>query len=144
MSETRDKTTGFDWHNETPENRAAWLAEHVMGWRKTEHPHYAELGRDEADNIFCVYQGKCLKGTWYTQNEWRYRTYGEWRPLGDIAHAYEMEEGLQAQGEWLAELYARRLVDLVSYPTHYVYWMVAHATPEQRCEAAYFALTHAR
>lgn len=91
----------------------AAVAERVMGWKK--HPH---VGR-----------------TWI-ENGWKWHSH--WSPTEDPAQARMVEDEIDRRE--LIYAYIRALIDITEMsksPNGLAQcWLIAHATPLQRCEAA--------
>lgn len=120
---TAAATEKFDWASTTPRERDVWIARHVWDWHSIDHH---------------VYDG------------WGGKMPGQTGPhahsipafTADIRLAFETQAKVAARVGW--SRYAQTLWRLMFAAEDFSWekvWGVANASAEQRCRAAYLALT---
>lgn len=111
----------MDWDKLTAEQKAELVATKVNGW------HAAD----------CMWRDANGKPTGYFCGDFPGDTY---YPTENIAQAWEVQERITALGlrlAWAARL--SEIIGCVSGPL-LTWWVVAWATPDQRCHAAVLAV----
>jgi hypothetical protein len=102
----------------TDRELVAAVAEHVMGWQVFREKRRWMVGIGSPEMAI-----------------WRESEVMDWDPLNEIADAYVMESSIP---ESLQGQYGGALVGIVERENHgnATAWLLAHATPRQRCLAA--------
>ena len=116
------------WDSMTPIQQNNWLAEHVMGWEKRpvkpDFPDDIVWVNKEGDIMYC----DC-----------------DWQPTSDISAAFEVQEKIKEMDGHIQVGFVSRLYEILDIPFNKLLTTgnalkLIHATPEQRCKAAYLAI----